>query len=120
MNPTIANNAKRKTLTKYKTNPYQVTEKARMLVVFEPDEYACSRLLSLSAPALRVWLYLTTNLQPDGSSSGTLADMRRRFGTPVSTLSRATTELARMGLIQKKRQSEYWMESAVCRVLTVQ
>lgn len=64
----------------------------------------------LSPPALRCFLVLASELKPDGSSSATLAELKKRIGHPMATLSKAVRSLIHLDLIAKKAQSCYWVD----------
>ena len=103
-----------------KTSPFKTERRAQTLVVYQPGGYQVSLLMSLSAPALRCWLFLASELNPDGSSSATLSAIRKRTGHPLPTLSRGIRQLIESGLIAKKSGvGDYWMNPAYVYTLNL-
>ena len=103
----------------HKQNPYRNFYENQNMVVFSPNDYSLSVLLSLCPAAMRLLFVLLSRLQPDGSAKASFIELRELIGSPAPTLSRGLVELAQRGLITKRGNGDYWVNPSLARTLSI-
>jgi acyl-CoA synthetase (AMP-forming)/AMP-acid ligase II len=96
-----------------KVNPYLTDRTGQSVVVLNLTEYYLSLLMSMSPVAIRTFLVLASRVQPDGSATATLVEIRRYNAHNVANISLGLKELLKANLIRRKSISSYWLSDKV-------
>ena len=107
-------------LTNHNQNPYSSYKQRRQTVQFTAGGYQVSVLCLLSPISLRVLLFMATELTNEGFVIAPLDNVASRMNRSRSFVNKSILELARFGIITKKKRGQYWVDPAYFRTAVIE
>jgi DNA-binding transcriptional ArsR family regulator len=99
--------------------PFKTHYEELSFTVITTNAYQLGLLASRPPLAVRIFLLMLGRLQPDGSASLGLNDLRKLTGCTDSNLTRALRQLGDAGLIARRERGRYWVNSDIARTMTI-
>ena len=107
-------------LSNHNQNPYGSYKQRRQTVQFTAGGYQISVLGLLSPISLRLLLFMATQLTNEGFVVAPLDKVASRMNRSRSFVNKGFLELARLGIITKKKRGEYWIDPAYFRTAVIE
>ncbi len=107
-------------LTNHNQNPYGGYKQRRQTVQFAAGEYEIGTLSLLTPISLRVLLVMAAQLTNEGFVVAPLDMVASRTNCSRSFVNKGILELARFGLITKKKRGQYWMDPSYFRPVVIE